>query len=83
MENYYPNMFLDYLVLYNSQKKNFEIRSMIEFEFIGSSPVMEDFDFIDFTFSYDLEHILVFGKNEGKYKLFIIYDMENNKVNWK
>ena len=56
---------------------------MIEFEFIGSSPAMEDFDFIDFTFSYDLEHILVFGKNEGKYKLFIIYDMENNKVNWK
>ena len=75
--------FLDYLVLYNSQKKIFEIRSMIEFEFIGATPVMEDFDFIDFTFSYDLEHILVFGKNEGKYKLFIIYDMENNKVNWK
>lgn len=56
---------------------------MIEFELIGSCPVLNEFYFIDFTFSWDLEHILVFGKQEGKYKLFIIYDIENNKINWK
>ena len=80
---YRDYQFCDYLVLYNSEKKVFELRSLIEFELIGVSPVMNDFDFIDFTFSFDLEHILVFGKNEGKYKLFIIYDGENNKVIWK
>ena len=80
---YRDYQFVDYLVLYNFEKKCFEIRSMIEFELIGSCPVLNEFYFIDFTFSWDLEHILVFGKQEGKYKLFIIYDIENNKINWK
>ena len=80
---YRDYQFVDYLVLFNFEKKCFEIRSMIEFELIGSCPVLNEFDFIDFTFSWDLEHILVFGKKEGKYKLFIIYDIENNKINWK
>ena len=60
---------MDYLVLYNCEKKHFQIRSMIEFELISHSPALNEFDFIDFTFSLDLEHILVFGKNNEKYKL--------------
>ena len=80
---YRDYQFVDYLILYNFEKKYFEIRSMIEFELIASCPTLNDFDFIDFNLSWDLEHILVFGKKEGKYKLFIIYDIENNKMNWK
>ena len=75
--------FVDYLVLYNYELNNFEIRSMVEFELIGCSPVLNGFEFIDFTFSWDLDQILVFGKSEGKYKFYIIYDAENSKVNWK
>ena len=80
---YRDYQFVDYLVLYNFEKKYFEIRSMIEFELIGCSPLLNGFEFIDFIFNWDLEHILVLGKIEGKNKLFIIYDADNNKINWK
>ena len=80
---YRDYQFVDYLVLYNFEKKYFEIRSMIEFELIGCSPLLNGFEFIDFIFNWDLEHILVLGKSEGKNKLFIIYDADNNKINWK
>ena len=79
---YRDYQFVDYLVLYNCEKKHFEIRSMIEFELISHSPALNEFDFIDFTFSLDLEHMLVFGKNNEKYKLYVIYDNEV-KINWK
>ena len=80
---YRDYQFVDYLVLYNFEKKYLEIRSMIEFELVGNCPPLNEFDFIDFNFSWDLEHILVFGKKEGRYKLYIIYDIENNKMIWK
>ena len=79
---YRDYQFVDYLVLYNLEKNMFEIRSMIEFELIGCSPALPQFQFIDFVFSWDMEHILVFGKNNQKYKLYAIYDSDT-KINWK
>jgi WD40 repeat protein len=79
---YKDYQFVEYLVLYNYEKKYFEIRSMVEFELIGCSPVLDKFEFIDFIFGLDMEHILVFGRNDGKYKLYVIYDSDN-KIIWK
>ena len=79
---YRDYQFVDYLVLYNLEKNMFEIRSMIEFELIGCSPALPQFQFIDFVFSWDMEHILVFGKNNQKYKFYAIYDSDT-KINWK
>ena len=79
---YRDYQFVDYIVLYNKEKNQFEIRNMIEFELIGCSPVLSQFEFIDFVFSLDYEHILVFGRNNGKYKLYAIYDSDT-KINWK
>ena len=80
---YRDYQFVDYLVIFNSEKKLFEIRSMVEFELIGTSPTLNDIEFIDFVFSWDCEHILVLGKANDKYNLYIIYDMNNNKIIWK
>ena len=79
---YRDYQFVDYIVLYNKEKNQFEIRNMIEFELIGCSPVLTQFEFIDFVFSLDYEHILVLGRNNEKYKLYAIYDSDT-KVNWK
>ena len=79
---YKDYQFVEYLVLYNYEKKYFEIRSMVEFELIGCSPVLDEFEFIDFIFGLDMEHILVFGRINGKYKLYVIYDSDN-KIIWK
>ena len=55
---------------------------MVEFELIGCSPVLDKIEFIDFIFGLDMEHILVFVRNDGKYKLYVIYDSDN-KIIWK
>ena len=79
---YRDYQFVDYLIIYNIEKNLFEIRSIVEFELIGTSPIINDFEFVDFIFSWDNEHILTFGKVKDKYKFYIIYDMDN-KITWK
>ena len=83
---YRDYQFVDYILIYNSINKAFELYSMIDFVLIQRLPISPDdnYELIDFDLTEDLDHILFLCRNktDGKYKLFIMREKE--KLNyWK
>ena len=79
--------FVDYLVIYNSNYKAFDIYTMIDFILIKRSKSIPDvnYDFIDFIISEELDHALVLCKAKDKkniYKIFMLKDSECKDI-WK
>ena len=79
---YTDYQFVDYLVIYNSKNRTFDLYTMIDFTLICRSPPLQEGDFVDYVLDKDMNHILVLCKYENKYKLNILKDSET-PVAWK
>ena len=72
---YTDYQFLDYLIIYNSHKKTFDVYTTVDFKLICSSPALPNGELVDYIFSKEMDHILILCKIEKyKYKLFILKD---------
>jgi hypothetical protein len=78
--------FTDYLVIYNSISRTFNLYNIITFDLIGSSQALkENLTVIDYIISDDMEHILTLVKSntdEEKYRLFLL-KYNDAQINWK
>ena len=75
--------FVDYLLIYNSKNKMFDIYSMIDFVLICRSPPLPEGDFVDYVMSKEMDHLLVLCKTgTNNYKLYILKDSET-PIPWK
>ena len=74
--------FVDYLVIFNSKEKTFDLYNMIDFDLIGRSPSLNDYEFIDYAIADELDHIIILCKSKDKCKLLILKDEEGN-IKWK
>ena len=80
---YTDYQFVDYLLIFNSYNKSFEIYSMIDFDLICSSNALPEGEFVDYVLSKEKDHILVLSKlDDNKYKLYILRDSESS-IPWK
>ena len=80
---YTDYQFVDYLFIYNSENKAFEIYNMIDFDLISTSPKLPEGKFIDFTLSREMDHALILCQIENnKYKLYVLKDSES-LIPWK
>ena len=87
---YRDYQFVDYILIYNTLTKAFELYSIIDFVLIQRLPILPNgnYELIDFVLSEDLDHILFLCRNktDGKCKLFIInniYTLNDNKNNFE
>ena len=79
---YTDYQFVDYLLIYNTKNKSFDLYTMIDFTLIFRSPSLPDGDFIDCVLDKDMNHILVLCKDKNEYKLYILKDSET-RLYWK
>ena len=79
---YTDYQFVDYLLIYNTKNKSFDLYTMIDFTLIFRSPPLPDGDFIDCVLDKDMNHILVLCKDKNEYKLYILKDSET-RLYWK
>ena len=74
--------FSDYLIIFNSKEKTFDLYNMIDFDLIGRSPSITNSEVVDYILPEELDHILILCKEADKYKLIILRDEECN-IKWK
>ena len=80
---YTDYQFVDYLFIYNSRNKTFDLYNMIDFVLIYRSQTLPEGEFIDFILTKEMDHALVLCKIENsQYKLFVLRDSEN-LISWK
>ena len=80
---YTDYQFMDYLFIYNSKNKTFDLYNMIDFVLINRSPILPEGEFIDFTLSKEMDHALVLSKlDNNKNKIFVLKDSES-LIPWK
>ena len=82
---YTDYQFVDYLIIYNSRNKTFDLYSIIDFVLINRSPSIPYGEFVDYVLSKEMDHILILcksEKNNNKYKIFILKDNES-LIPWK
>ena len=79
---YTDYQFTDYLLIYNTKNKAFDLYTMIDFTLICRSPPLTAGEFVDCVLDKDMNHILILCKSENKYKLNILKDSET-PVFWK
>ena len=82
---YTDYQFVDYLIIFNSKKKTFDIYSIIDFELIGRSPSIPLGELVDYIISKEMDHMLILCKtenNNNKYKLYILKDSDS-LILWK
>ena len=83
MKIYTDFQFVDYLLIYNSKNKTFDIYTMIDFVLICRSPPLPEGDFVDYFMSKEMDHLLVLCKSgNNKYKLYILKDSQI-PIPWK
>ena len=80
---YTDYQFVDYLLIYNSKNRTFDIYNMIDFVLINRSPTIPEGEFIDFTLSKEMDHALILCKTaNNKCKLYVLKDSES-QFPWK
>ena len=82
---YTDYQFVDYLIIYNSRNKTFDMYSIIDFVLIVRSPSIPNAEFIDYVLSKEMDHLLILckeEKNNNKNKLYILKDSES-LILWK
>ena len=83
---YRDYQFVDYILIYNTLTRAFELYSMIDFALIQSSDKLPDdnYELVDFDLSGNLSHALVLCRNKtnDKYKILILREKEN-VIYWK
>ena len=86
IKKYTDYAFKDHLFIYNSRKNVIDVHRLTDLNIIVSSPII-NYNFIDFNFGFDLDHLVILASSKNKneknpYKMLVLKG-SGIDIDWK